>query len=574
MRVAVVVSAALLLAACRAAPQQGLKRQNRHIRSKKYMSEEDVEAAKARGQRKREERAAVGERESSSSSSGGTGLGGVWCYTPDNDGMATDMNMYFVCDAPRFTGCYSEYGVEPPVSKDAWDAAVREAFPDQAEVMLREEQGVSEFPQEFTVPDEGLKGPGHRAISVANLERVLEFFKALERKSPDGKIVNRQCNPAYNPLETSPNYVPVEEITMNYVNAYLVMPSTRFAGTSFASLVRKEGADIRPHHFVSHNWKGSYQHFVESVLSHYKRFYEGRADAPSKEDTYYWVCTFANNQHRVQEELGGKIDEGPFAVAISDAKARHGQVVAVQDDSKPNQYTLSRVWCVFEMEFSLLEQMPIVFSCDSGALIERGAYVDDKTCRCEWVNKMKDWSFENACESPKASCASSPDDIKKISKYIEENPVPTTGANSCSGGKDCLGQAVRGFVSGVKCTSHARRPSLDAYAQAHGGVIPLSGPADAATAAGRARRVDSWRSHVETLKGGANAKDQAQPAAVADPSCSGLVETKSCMGNADDASCVGSFQLHENFRTHAVTVHRCKWVAARGVCTRPPEEGC
>eukprot|EP00946_MAST-07B_sp_MAST-7B-sp1_P000429 g429.t1 len=402
--------------------------------------------------------------------------------------------------------------------------------------MLGEAQGVSEFPSEFTIPNEGLKGPGHRAISVANLERVLEFFKALERKGPGGKIVNSQCNPDFNPPDTRPNFVPVEEVTMNYVNAYLVMPVTRFAGTSFASLVRKEGADIRPHHFVSHNWKGSYQHFVDSILSHYNRVYGGKPGA-SKEDTYYWVCTFANNQHRVSEELGGEIDEGPFAVAISDVKSRHGQVVAVQDDSKPSQFTLSRGWCVFEMEFSLLQQMPIVFSCDNGALIEQGAYVDERSCRCDWVQKMKDWTFEHVCEAPKASCAR-PDDVKSISKYIDENPVTVASGSGCNGGKDCLGQAVRGLVSGIACTSTTRRASLHAYAQAHGGVIPLSGPDDAATAAGRARRVEAWQAHIESLKGTSAAanEDGSGSTAVSDPSCSALTETKSCMDISDEAS--------------------------------------
>ena len=98
-----------------------------------------------------------------------------------------------------------------------------------------------------------------------------------------------------------------------------------------------------------------------------------------KHEVFYWVCTFANNQHNAAQELEAgneNIAKNPFAVAITyiaNTRSNHPtedfHVVSIQDDNQGgplgsvrenNLFTLGRGWCVFEMEWSLREVFPFV----------------------------------------------------------------------------------------------------------------------------------------------------------------------------------------------------------------------
>merc|ERR1740117_585722 len=63
---------------------------------------------------------------------------------------------------------------------------------------------------------------------------------------------------------------------------------------------------------------------------------------------YFWICAYANNQHRVDQEIGGKVSESSFALAMALAR---GTVSVVDEEG----ITFSRIWCVYELFVSVVK---------------------------------------------------------------------------------------------------------------------------------------------------------------------------------------------------------------------------
>ena len=98
-----------------------------------------------------------------------------------------------------------------------------------------------------------------------------------------------------------------ENVDMYSVCKYFVKPLTKPHKCSLVDLV-SEAEEQRPKWFVSHAWSTPFSHTV-SMLN----FHRQSRDLPPT--TPYWICTFANNQHFL-DELGGDVLETPFARAI------------------------------------------------------------------------------------------------------------------------------------------------------------------------------------------------------------------------------------------------------------------
>ena len=65
-------------------------------------------------------------------------------------------------------------------------------------------------------------------------------------------------------------------------------------------------------------------------------------------DTPIWVCAFANNQYRLEEELTSDPSESGFAKAMQVAEYR---TVSILDE---NGIAFERIWCIFELHQTLI----------------------------------------------------------------------------------------------------------------------------------------------------------------------------------------------------------------------------
>lgn len=130
-----------------------------------------------------------------------------------------------------------------------------------------------------------------------------------------------------------------ERINMDFANMYqicdhAVMPATFRFKCSWVELVADQPQD--PRWFVSHAWSTVFRHTLNMLEFHA----EVHGLPPH---TPYWICTFANNQHNL-EELQVAVEETPFWKAIG-SDSCEGVVQLMDPDVTP----LGRAWCVMEL---------------------------------------------------------------------------------------------------------------------------------------------------------------------------------------------------------------------------------
>ena len=88
---------------------------------------------------------------------------------------------------------------------------------------------------------------------------------------------------------------------MHFVVSNIVVPLTAKEQVSFASLLG--GMPVL--FFVSHSWGTSFPHFVKCITRH--------ASFIAVPDNAYWICSFANNQWSLADELGTTVMDSSFA---------------------------------------------------------------------------------------------------------------------------------------------------------------------------------------------------------------------------------------------------------------------
>ncbi|CAK9038019.1 unnamed protein product [Durusdinium trenchii] len=107
-----------------------------------------------------------------------------------------------------------------------------------------------------------------------------------------------------------------ETFNLYHANNWIILPSTQGRGgrgCSYVELVSREAEAQRPQWFVSHAWKEPIVNFVACLRKHLTVRDLGR-------ESPYWVCAYANNQHRVDEEIPEDPRESAFfrAMKVSD----------------------------------------------------------------------------------------------------------------------------------------------------------------------------------------------------------------------------------------------------------------
>mmetsp|Transcript_54871 Transcript_54871/g.117753 ORF Transcript_54871/g.117753 Transcript_54871/m.117753 type:complete len:632 (-) Transcript_54871:42-1937(-) len=167
-----------------------------------------------------------------------------------------------------------------------------------------------------------------RAISIFQLNELAAFVKRVVES-----------------VEIHDQYKQGARVTWDIINLYVicqhfVMPLTEKFKCSFVELVALE--EQVPAFFVSHWWGTPFQHTVKLLAFHAKE--RGFPDS-----TFYWICTFANNQHNLAE-LSGGLEDTPFVKAIMHPNCV-GTVALMDADAT----TLKRIWCVLELYESTVE---------------------------------------------------------------------------------------------------------------------------------------------------------------------------------------------------------------------------
>ena len=126
----------------------------------------------------------------------------------------------------------------------------------------------------------------------------------------------------------------------------MIKPATEKQRTSFVELVAF--AAQLPDWFVSHWWGEPVFDFVACIEQHVRdhtALNGGEVDEVAVEEsearTGYWVCAYANNQWRLDEELVDDLSMTSFRKALALAQ---GAVSILDRGGK----CFTRVWCCYE----------------------------------------------------------------------------------------------------------------------------------------------------------------------------------------------------------------------------------
>ncbi|CAK9034545.1 unnamed protein product [Durusdinium trenchii] len=123
---------------------------------------------------------------------------------------------------------------------------------------------------------------------------------------------------------------------MHYVTNNLVLPFTKPYRLSYAEVAGPSRASW----FVSHCWSNTFEDFFHSL----RNMAQGKACCEWRKVTF-WICSFSNNQFKVQEELGdGDPLKSSFYLALQSPEC-HGTAMVLDNDCVP----LQRSWCLFEL---------------------------------------------------------------------------------------------------------------------------------------------------------------------------------------------------------------------------------
>lgn len=129
----------------------------------------------------------------------------------------------------------------------------------------------------------------------------------------------------------------IRDRTMHYVAGNLILPLTKSAQLSYAEVAGTQ----RVQWFVSHFWGTAFKDFVAALRKHA----EAEVGWSARTGINFWVCTFSNNQWRVQDELGsGDPLNSSFYLALCSDSCR-GAAMVLDELAMP----LTCSWCLFEV---------------------------------------------------------------------------------------------------------------------------------------------------------------------------------------------------------------------------------
>jgi len=132
-----------------------------------------------------------------------------------------------------------------------------------------------------------------------------------------------------------------ETVVLHDACKYLIKPATEARQCAYVELV-SNGRQL-PNWFVSHWWGEAVCQFIACLEQH-------RFDHRLDQNTFYWVCAYANNQWHLSEAVTSDPTETSFFKAMLIATQSGGGTVSVVDTDAVNY---SRIWCDFEVATTL-----------------------------------------------------------------------------------------------------------------------------------------------------------------------------------------------------------------------------
>lgn len=290
---------------------------------------------------------------------------------------------------------------------------------------------------------------GHRAVSLDMLKKIAQAAKDIFPTSGKLKVVNKKFYA--DGIEKT-----YKDLTMHDINGLIGMPLAASSHLSFAGHV----GGGKPTFFISHNWAGRFDSFVKAAIKHFD-FKKSKGLDLDEKNTFYWVCTFANNQFDIR--LDDKPEDGPFATAIMTAleQGKGGDVLAIQDDTSPlkdnfgdglkaEYYTPGRVWCAFEYFYAIVKNAPIYFNTGSTNTLMNvdGKQAGDKPIGCfknrmlayDWgamITKNDPTAVKNIQNYMKTQESAFKAAVTAHPKYKDYKPQTVTVDNGCKKRADC-----------------------------------------------------------------------------------------------------------------------------------------
>jgi hypothetical protein len=187
-----------------------------------------------------------------------------------------------------------------------------------------------------------------RAITLRQLRAVCAH---IQRRCVAERWTNREGN-----------LLKPEEVDLYTTTRYVIKPATLKRKCSYVELVAS--GPQKPKWFVSHWWGGSVMLFLRCLEQH-------AADHHlDHDDTAYWVCAYANNQHNTKNDVTADPSESSFVKAIKLAEHR---VLTVLDEGGVS-YT--RIWCCLEL-FHGLDHTYEVYTAKQDCEAYDGSKIDE-----------------------------------------------------------------------------------------------------------------------------------------------------------------------------------------------------
>ena len=191
-----------------------------------------------------------------------------------------------------------------------------------------------------------------RAINGAQLERVCSH-------------ISRRCKPEGWADKSGKQRTP-GTVTLYDAARFVIKPATYATQCSLVELIAF-GEQV-PLYFVSHWWGEPVLDFVKCLEQH-------AVDRGLGVDSPYWVCAYANNQWKLDDEIGSSLEESSFRKAM---KLSLGTVTVLDEGG----ITFSRIWCGYEIFTSLVgdsHKTYDVYTCRGGAVgLVEGLSAGDK----------------------------------------------------------------------------------------------------------------------------------------------------------------------------------------------------
>lgn len=186
---------------------------------------------------------------------------------------------------------------------------------------------VGRFQDRFTCTGCSIPNAEHCAISIKQLEKFV--MEEIESRCSSEKWTNREKE-----------LLTPDTVCLYDVNIHIIKKYTEERKCSFVELFA-DGPQ-KPQWFVSHWWGEPVSQFIDCLKQH-------AADrCLDEENTYYWVCAYANNQWALSKTVTSDPADSSFYKAMSIGVG----TVSIVD---PKCVAFTRIWCNFEIYTSLID---------------------------------------------------------------------------------------------------------------------------------------------------------------------------------------------------------------------------